>query len=312
MSLSTNDQLRFDGQVAVITGAGGAIGRSHALAFARRGARVVVNDFGTSLEGVQEADFVSSADKVVAEIKGLGAEAVANYASVECGDEIIEQAMDNYGRVDVLINNAGIVFPMPFAEMTYEQWRKIQSVHVDGAFTCTRAAWKHMQAQHFGRIVMTASPVIYGGEMLAHYAAAKSAMRGLAGSLAIEGGPANIHCNVIVPTAASRMVTQALPEEFVAKLAIDPDNIAQLAVWLCHKDNPENGSMYEVGGGFVGKIRYAHSKGARIGTQEFSAETIEANKSDIENFDQPCFPSDSVEVTARAGLDVSSLSPYAE
>ena len=312
MSASNNNSFMFDDRVAVITGAGRGIGRAHALAFARRGAKVVVNDFGTSVEGEQQAGFSSAADKVVAEIRELGGEAVANYASVEAGHEIIEQALEDYGQVDVLVNNAGIMTAIPFAEMTFEQWRKMHGVHVDGAFACTRAAWKHMQASNYGRIILTASPAMYGSAMLAHYAAAKSAMVGFAGSLAQEGASCNILCNAIVPTAASRMVTGALPDEFVAQLNIDPDNIAQLAVWLCHEASQESGYVYEVGGGFVGKIRYAHSKGANIGAENFSAELIAANMRDVDDFSHPVLPENSMEATARAGLDLGGINPLAE
>ncbi len=307
-----NNSFRYDDRVVVVTGAGGGIGRAHALAFACQGAKVVVNDLGVSIEGGELDDNSRSADRIVAEIKKSGGEAIANYSAVESGHEIVEQAMDSYGRIDVLINNAGIVFPAPFSDMTFEQWRKMLGVHLDGSFNCAKAAWPHMQVNRYGRIIMTASPVMYGAEYLAHYSAAKAAMPGLANSLAAEGAPFNINSNTIVPTAMSRMISQGLPTTDLSKLSIDPGDIAQLAMWLCHEDSNESGGIYEVGGGFIAKMRYAHSKGVKLKAGAFSAQDIEDKKDDIDNFEAPFYPEDSAEMTRRTGLDLENLAAFGE
>lgn len=312
MSRSNNDRFRYDNRVVVVTGAGGGIGRAHAQAFAQQGASVVVNDLGVDVAGEGSGDSRSAADEVVATIINQGGEAVANYSPVESGDEIVKQVLDSYGRIDVLVNNAGIVFPAPFSEMTYAQWRKLLDTHLDGTFVCTRAAWPHMQANNYGRIIMTASPVLYGADYLAHYAAAKAAMPGLANSLASEGAPFNIHCNVIAPTAMSRMISTGLPSEDLSKLSIDPMDVAQLAVWLCHENTNETGSLYEVGGGFVAKLRYAHSKGAKFESGAFTAQDIEQNQQDINNFDAPFFPAGSAAMSRRTGLDFEEPTAFGE
>ena len=312
MDNSGKDGFRYDDRVVVVTGAGGGIGRAHALAFAQQGAKVVVNDLGVDVEGNQQVDSNNAADDVVQEIKRAGGEAVASYSSVESGHEIIEQALDEFGQVDVLVNNAGIVFPAAFSEMTFEQWRKMLSVHLDGTFVCTKAAWPYMQANKYGRIIMTASPAMYGAEYLAHYSAAKAAMPGLANSLAQEGAPFNIHCNAIAPTGLSRMIAAGQPSEDLSKLSIDPADIAQLAIWLCHENTEESGSLYEVGGGFVAKFRYAHSKGAKFEPGAFTAKNIEERKHDIDNFDEPYYPADSAEMARRTGLDLAVVRAFGE
>lgn len=312
MENSDTSDFRYDDRVVVITGAGGGIGRAYALAFAEQGAKVVANDLGVGVEGAKKDENSRAADNVVMEIKESGGEAVANYSAVESGDEIIEQAMDSYGHVDVLINNAGIVFPVPFSDMTFEQWGQMLDVHLNGSFKCSKAAWPYMQAREYGRIIMTASPVMYGAEYLAHYSSAKAAMPGLANSIAAEGARFNIHCNTIVPTAMSRMIENGLPEADLSKLSIDPVDIAQLALWLCHENSSESGGIYEVGGGFIARMRYAHSKGVKFENAGFSAHDIVERKSDINNFDAPFFPADSAEMTSRTGLNSTDLSVFGE
>ena len=302
MGHSEENEFRYDERVVVVTGAGGGIGRAHALAFAQQGARVVVNDLGVSIEGEPQADVTNSADQVVAEIREQGGEAVANYSSVTSGHEIIEQALDSFGRIDVLINNAAISFQVPFVEMTLELWRKMMSVHLDGTFVCTRAAWPHMQANKYGRIILTSSPTIHGLANVAHYVAAKSAMPGLANALAVEGAPFDIHCNSIAPVALSRIVTAAYPPEFLSQLSIDPGDVAQLAVWLCHESNEASGSIYEVGGGFVAKFRYAHARGASFESGVLTAKNIEENRHAIEDLDEPFLPASAIEVGMRLGM----------
>ncbi|MGY8850794.1 MAG: SDR family NAD(P)-dependent oxidoreductase, partial [Pseudomonadales bacterium] len=160
--------IRFDQKVAIVTGAGGGLGRAYALEFARRGARVVVNDLGGSGSG--DGSSSAAADKVVAEIVAAGGDAVANYDSVEQGDSIVQSAIDNFGRVDIVVNNAGILRDASFAKMTDQDWELIYKVHVDGAYKVTKAAWPHMLAQGYGRIIFTTSAAgIYGNFGQANY-----------------------------------------------------------------------------------------------------------------------------------------------
>src|SRR4051794_22836149 len=197
-------ELRFDGRVALVTGAGGGLGRSHALLLGKRGCKVVVNDLGGSMHGGGKSS--AAADKVVEEIKAAGGEAVANYDSVEDGDKIVQTAMDTWKRIDIVVNNAGILRDTSFKKLTPEDWDLIYRVHVNGAFKVTKAAWDHMLDAGYGRIIMTASAAgIYGNFGQANYAMAKLGLVGFANTLAIEGLKKNVRVNTIAPIAGSRL-----------------------------------------------------------------------------------------------------------
>ncbi|MEE4249348.1 MAG: SDR family NAD(P)-dependent oxidoreductase, partial [Alcanivoracaceae bacterium] len=197
-------ELRFDDRVVVVTGAGNGLGKSHALEFARRGARVIVNDLGGSAFG--DGASKTAADQVVEEIAAAGGEAVANHDSVTYGDRIIECALDNFGRIDVVINNAGILRDKSFHNMTEEDWDLVYNVHVKGAFKISHAAWPHLREQEYGRLIFTASAAgIYGNFGQANYSMAKLGLHGLAQTLAIEGAKKNIVVNTIAPIAGSRL-----------------------------------------------------------------------------------------------------------
>ncbi|KAF9541854.1 hypothetical protein EC957_002624 [Mortierella hygrophila] len=256
--MADNSNLRFDGRVVIVTGAGGGLGRSHALAFGARGASVVVNDLGGSTTG--EGASNRAADVVVEEIRAAGGKAVANYDSVLDGEKIVETAMKAFGRVDIVINNAGILKDVSFARMTDQQWNLIFQVHVEGAYKVLKAAWPIFRKQKFGRIINTTSAAgLYGNFGQANYSAAKLALVGLTQTLALEGKRDNIHCNVIAPMAASRMTETILPPDMLASLK--PEMVTPLVEYLCHEDTTETGSIFEVGAGFVGKLRWERTGG---------------------------------------------------
>ncbi|MGZ3448072.1 MAG: SDR family NAD(P)-dependent oxidoreductase [Polyangiales bacterium] len=284
------NELRFDGKVAIITGAGNGLGKSHALLLASRGAKVVVNDLGGGIHGAGKSS--AAADAVVEEIKKAGGEAVANYDSVEDGDKIVKTAIDAFGRVDILINNAGILRDTSFQKMSDEDWNLILKVHVQGAYKCTKAAWDRMRDQGFGRILMTASAAgIYGNFGQANYALAKIGLIGFAQTLALEGKKKNVHVNVIAPIAGSRMTETVLPPELIA--ALKPEFVSPLAAYLCHESCTETGATFEVGGGFMGKLRWERTAGKtfKLG-RPITLEAVEKSFAQITDFSKSEHPTD--------------------
>ncbi|MEH6636180.1 MAG: SDR family oxidoreductase [Halioglobus sp.] len=283
------DTMRFDDRVVVVTGAGAGLGRSHALEFARRGAKVVVNDLGGGTGGDGKGS--DAADKVVAEILAAGGEAVANYDSVEDGEAIIRTAMDNYDRVDVLVNNAGILRDTSFAKMSDDDWDMIYRVHALGAYRVTKAAWPVMLQQGYGRIVNTSSAAgIYGNFGQANYSFAKRGLIGFTNTLALEGAKKGIKANVIAPVAGSRLTESILPKEVVA--ALKPEFVTPVVIKLCSELNEENGSLFELGAGWVSKLRWERSRGAFFDPdQELTAEAIAAAWEQIGDFADAQHPS---------------------
>lgn len=246
-------ELGYDGKVAIITGAGGGLGREHALLLASRGARVVVNDLGGSVSG--EGADKGPAEKTAQEIRDLGGEAVSDANSVstpEGGEGIVQTALDAYGRVDIVINNAGILRDKTFHNMTPDLLEPVIDVHLKGAFYVTRPAWVKMREQGYGRIVNTSSGSgVLGNFGQTNYGAAKMGLVGLTRVLANEGAKYNIKVNAIAPIARTRMT-----EELMGAAAdkLDPELVSPIVAWLVHEDVPVTGEVYTVGGGRVARF----------------------------------------------------------
>lgn len=284
--------LRFDDRVVIITGAGQGLGRAHALEFAKRGAKVVVNDLGGAAAG-GGADS-SVAQQVVDEIKLAGGDAVADTHSVEDGAMIVERALDHFGKIDVVVNNAGILRDASFAKMSEADWDVIYRVHLLGSMRVTQAAWPHMRAAGFGRIIVTTSVAgIYGNFGQANYAAMKLALVGFGKTLAIEGAPKNILVNAVAPTAGSRLTATALPQEVIDVLK--PEYVTPTVVLLCHEDSTINGRLFEVGGGWVSETRWQQTQGVYF-ENEFSAEEVAARWDEATSFNNPRYASSVGEV----------------
>ncbi|MBK8258214.1 MAG: SDR family NAD(P)-dependent oxidoreductase [Polyangiaceae bacterium] len=281
-------ELRFDGKVAIITGAGNGLGRAHALLFGSRGAKVVVNDLGGSAFGAGKSS--SAADKVVEEIKALGGEAVANYDSVEDGAKIVQTALDSFGRVDIVVNNAGILRDTTFHKMTQDDWDLIYKVHVLGGFRVTHAAWPHLRDQGYGRVIFTASAAgIYGNFGQANYSMAKLGLVGLSNTLALEGKKRGVHVNTIAPIAGSRLTETVLPKELID--ALKPEYVSPLVAWLCHESCTETGGLFELGGGFFSKLRWERTAGEtiRLG-RPMTVEAVKNAWSKITSFEKSTHP----------------------
>jgi NAD(P)-dependent dehydrogenase (short-subunit alcohol dehydrogenase family) len=278
---TSEEPLRFEGRVVVVTGAGGGLGRCHALEFARRGAQVVVNDVGASVDGTSQSS--SAAQAVVDEIVASGGSAVANTDSVatpDGGRAIIGTAVDTFGRVDVLVNNAGILRDAAFKNMTAEQVDAVIDVHLRGAFHVTSAAWPVMREQNYGRIVMTTSGSgLFGTFGQANYGAAKTGLVGLMNVLAIEGQRNGILVNAISPIARTRMT-----ENTMADLVKDasPEQVTPVVVYLAHEQCDRTAHIYRVGGAHVSRVFLAETAG--IDEPGLTAESMAAN---IERIDDP-------------------------
>ncbi|OMJ80116.1 hypothetical protein SteCoe_19714 [Stentor coeruleus] len=265
-----SENLRFDGRVVVITGAGSGLGRAYALEFAKRGAKIVVNDLGGSVKG--EGKSTRAADEVAEMVRNAGSVAAVNYDSVENGDKIIKTAIDAFGRVDIIINNAGILRDVSMLKMTSSDWDTIINVHLKGTFSVTKAAWKYFKDQGYGRIVNTSSGSgIYGNFGQANYGAAKMGIHGFTQVLAKEGEKYNIKANSICPVAASRMTQDLFTPELMELLV--PEKIVPFVVCLCHESCKENGGLFEVAGGWFTRLRWQRAQGAFL-KGKFTAEDV--------------------------------------
>jgi NAD(P)-dependent dehydrogenase (short-subunit alcohol dehydrogenase family) len=267
-------------RVVVVTGAGGGLGREYALTLAREGAAVVVNDLGGARDGTGAGS--AMADQVVDEIKAAGGRAVANYDSVAESDgaaNIIKIALDEFGQIDGVVSNAGILRDGTFHKMTYDNWDSVLKVHLYGGYNVVRAAWPHFREQGFGRVVVaTSTSGLFGNFGQANYGAAKLGLVGLINTLAQEGAKYNIKTNAVAPIAATRMTQDILPEEVLKNLT--PEFVAPVVAYLCTEEVPDSASVFIVGGGKVQRVALFQNDGVTFKTPPSPAD-IAAQWADI-------------------------------
>jgi NAD(P)-dependent dehydrogenase (short-subunit alcohol dehydrogenase family) len=269
--------MNFKDKVAIVTGAGGGLGRQHALALAARGAKVVVNDFGRPVTQ-PDGSVASAADAVVAEIKAAGGTAMSNHASVS--DEaavaaMVQAAMDAWGRIDILVNNAGILRDKSFAKMSMDDFRAVVDVHLMGSAICTHAVWPIMRAQKYGRVVMTTSSSgLYGNFGQANYGAAKMALVGLMQTLSIEGLKDGIHVNCLAPTAATRMTEGLMPPAVLERL--QPEAVTPGLLFLASDEAPTR-TILCAGAGTFERANITLTQGVHLGCAREDAEAVAAS-----------------------------------
>lgn len=281
--------IDLSNRVAIVTGAGGGLGREHALALARRGAKVLINDLGGTVDGI--AASAAAAQAVADEIIASGGTALANNASVTDFDAVqamVKQAVDAWGGVDILVNNAGILRDKSFTKMDIGDFKLVMDVHVMGAVHCSKAVWDIMRAQNYGRIVMTTSSSgLYGNFGQANYGAAKMALVGLMQTLAIEGAKNNIRVNCLAPTAATRMTAGLMPEAVLQ--ALQPAYVSPAVVFLCSDDAPSRAIVCAGAGSFeTANITLTH--GRFVGAEPDAADQIAAHWEQISDRNDDSVP----------------------
>lgn len=286
-----SEPITFDGRVAVVTGAGGGLGRTYALELARRGARVVVNDLGGSVDGTGSSE--SAADRVVSEIAEGGGEAVANYDSVsseEGGKSIVDTALEAFGRLDIVVNNAGILRDRSFSKMSMDEVNAVIDVHLRGAFHVSQPAFAVMREAGYGRFVFTSSASgLFGNFGQANYGAAKAGLVGLSNVLAIEGAKYNIKSNAVAPIARTRMT-----EDLLGPLAdlVKPEQVTPLVVYLCSEANEHTHEIFTAGGGRYGRVFIGTNQGWFAGSEDVpSVEDIFEHIDEIRDISDPVVPS---------------------
>ncbi|DBA04401.1 TPA: hypothetical protein N0F65_009997 [Lagenidium giganteum] len=298
-------RLRFDNRVAIVTGAANGLGRAYAEHLSALGAKVVVNDPAkVTCTTTKRAEY--AADRLVKQL-GEG-RAVANYDSVTDGATVVQTALDTWGRVDILVNNAGIVRDASFAKMTREQWDEVYKVHLEGTMSVTKAAWNVMRDQQFGRIVNVSSASgLYGNFGQANYAAAKMGIAGLTFTLAKEGAQRNINVNVVAPLAASQMTNGIVDDQLFEKL--DPHFVAPFVTYLCHETCKRSGNVYEVGAGWVARVRWQRASGVHFPANSFTIDAIAHKIDSIEDFETapPSYPT-SLQDSIETMRELSGLS----
>ena len=276
--------IRFDDRVAIVTGAGNGLGRSHALAMAARGAKVVVNDLGGDVHGVGGS--TSAAQAVVDEIVAAGGEAIAHGANVCKMDEVedmVKTAMDKWGRIDILVNNAGVLRDKTFSKMEVSDFEFVLQVHLMGSVNCTKAVWEIMKEQQYGRIIMTTSSSgLYGNFGQTNYGAAKLGLVGFMNTLCIEGAKYNVKTNCLSPTAATRMTEGLMPEEALALLT--PESVTTGLLTLCDEDAPNRTILCAGAGGFASAIIY-ETDGICLSGDDMTPENVRAQMAEIKSAD---------------------------
>jgi NAD(P)-dependent dehydrogenase (short-subunit alcohol dehydrogenase family) len=272
--------IRFDGKVAIVTGAGGGLGRQHALELARRGAKVVINDLGGSVDGSGGGS--DAANKVVEEIKAAGGEAIANGSSVtdDAGvAHMVKQAMDEWGRIDILVANAGVLRDKTFSKMEIADFEFVLGVHLMGTVKTAKAVWEIMREQNYGRIVVTTSSSgLYGNFGQSNYGAAKLGIIGFMNTLKLEGQKNNIHVNAIAPVAATRMTENLMPPAVLERLK--PEYVTPGVVFLCSDEAP-TGAILTAGAGAFALSRIVETEGVYLGEGGLSVEEVRDNWSKI-------------------------------
>lgn len=267
--------IRFDDQVVIVTGSGNGLGKSHVLEFARRGARVVVNDLGGARDGSGGSS--EAAQAVVEEIVGSGGEAIANGANVAEYDQVeamVAEAIDKWGRVDVLVNNAGILRDKTFAKMDLADFQTVMDVHLKGSVNCTKAVWEHMRGRQYGRILMTTSSTgLYGNFGQSNYGSAKMALVGLMNTLGLEGHKYGIKVNALSPIAATRMTEDVIPEKLLGLL--HPEAVTPAVIFMCSEDAPSRQIIAAGAGGFA-KVTIQETPGVFLKPDSLDAENVAA------------------------------------
>ncbi len=265
--------IRFDDQVVIVTGSGNGLGKSHALEFARRGARVVVNDLGGARDGSGGGS--AAAEEVVAQIREEGGNAIANGANVADFAQVesmVSQAMDKWGRIDVLVNNAGILRDKTFAKMDLADFQMVVDVHLTGSVNCTKAVWEQMREQQYGRIVMTSSSSgIYGNFGQSNYGAAKMGVVGFMNTLAIEGQKYGIKVNSLAPVAATRMTEDLMPENVLSLL--QPEAVTPAVIFMASEDAPTR-QIIAAGAGVFAKVVIQETPGVFLAESDRDAEHV--------------------------------------
>jgi len=292
--------ISFKGKVAIVTGAGAGLGRSHALELAKRGAKVVVNDLGGAVDGTGGSS--EAAMKVVEEIKAAGGEAIANGASVsdkKGAESIVKDAVDAFGTVDILINNAGILRDKSFKNMTLDDFELVLAVHLLGSVYCTKAVWPIMNEKKYGRIVMTTSSSgLYGNFGQSNYGAAKLGLVGFMNTLKLEGAKNNVKVNTVAPTGATRMTENLMPPEVFERFK--PESVTPAVIYLCSEDAP-TGTIIEAGAGYYSKVQIVEGKGVKLGNNP----TVEDV---VANIDKICDMSEATPFNAGGELVMKILS----
>jgi len=284
-------RIDFTGRVAIVTGAGGGLGRNHAIELAKRGAKVVVNDLGGSKTGAGSSS--SAADKVVEEIRGLGGQAVPNYDNVATlvgGENIVRTAIDAFGKLDILINNAGILLDSTFSKMDEKNWDAVVAVHLKGTFCVTKPAFIHMTHQGYGRIVMTSSGSgLFGNFGQTNYASAKMGVVGFANVLKLEGAKYNIKTNVLAPIAGTRLTEDVVPPELFRRMRVD--FVTPAVLYMCSEQCQDSGVIINAGLGYFSRSAIMTGEGVILsdGNKIPTPEEVMENWSRMTSLENPRF-----------------------